>query len=108
MVKRSHDGLPTMNDPGRRYPGGVRSADTPATGSARDRVAELEATSPGGESLRATFRRLADTWSEETGDSSFIQKKVGHPAYQQIIELGPDAVPLILCELKESPAYWFW
>jgi hypothetical protein len=60
------------------------------------------------QSLRTTFRRLADTWIEETGDSSFVQKKVRHPAYQQIIELGPDAVPLILHDLEDSPAHWFW
>src|SRR3954452_14891428 len=97
-----------MNDPDRRSPGGVRSANMPATDSARERVAESAALSPTGESLRSRFRGLADTWSEETGDSSFIQKKVSHPAYQQIIGLGPDVVPLILHELEETPAHWFW
>jgi hypothetical protein len=62
----------------------------------------------GADSLRSRFRQLADTWSEETGDSSFIQTKVRHPAYQQIIALGPEVVPLILRELEESPAHWFW
>ena len=31
-----------------------------------------------------------------------------HPAYQQIIGLGPAAVPLLLRELEREPDYWFW
>lgn len=58
--------------------------------------------------LLATFRKLADTWSEETGGLSIIQKKVQHPAYQQIIALGPAAVPLLLRELEREPDHWFW
>jgi hypothetical protein len=31
-----------------------------------------------------------------------------HPAYQGIIGLGMQAVPLILQELRDMPASWFW
>lgn len=31
-----------------------------------------------------------------------------HPAYQQIIGMGPDALPLILRDLADEPAPWFW
>lgn len=31
-----------------------------------------------------------------------------HPAYQQIIGLGPDVVPLLLAELEGHPDHWFW
>jgi hypothetical protein len=31
-----------------------------------------------------------------------------HPAYQQIIGIGPDAIPLILQELERKPGHWFW
>jgi len=31
-----------------------------------------------------------------------------HPAYQQIIALGPPVIPLILRELRERPDHWFW
>jgi hypothetical protein len=31
-----------------------------------------------------------------------------HPAYQQIIGLGNEAVPLLLRELKKEPDHWFW
>ena len=31
-----------------------------------------------------------------------------HPAYQQIIGMGWEVLPLILRDLKESKADWFW
>lgn len=31
-----------------------------------------------------------------------------HPAYQQIIGMGPVAIPLLLRELQKSPDHWFW
>jgi len=30
------------------------------------------------------------------------------PSYQQIIGLGPSAIPLILRELENEPGHWFW
>jgi hypothetical protein len=57
--------------------------------------------------LEATFHRLAEVWSEETGHLSFVANMVAHPAYQQIIALGPSVVPLILRELQREPDYCF-
>ncbi len=54
------------------------------------------------------FRELADQWRRETAHLSLAIKKVMHPAYQRIIGLGPDAVPLILRELQRRPGHWFW
>lgn len=31
-----------------------------------------------------------------------------HPAYQQIIGMGPTAIPFILSEMKEKKGHWFW
>ena len=31
-----------------------------------------------------------------------------HPAYQRIIGMGSDAVPLILRELQKRRGHWFW
>jgi hypothetical protein len=31
-----------------------------------------------------------------------------HPAYQQIIGIGPAAVPLLLRELERDVDHWFW
>jgi hypothetical protein len=30
-----------------------------------------------------------------------------HPAYQQIVGMGPAAISLLLLELKKDPDYWF-
>jgi hypothetical protein len=32
---------------------------------------------------------------------------VHHPAYEEICNMGPAAIPLILKELEERPDYWF-
>lgn len=58
--------------------------------------------------LESRFRQLADQWTNETGRLSSPQQKVMHPAYQQIIGMGPPALPLIFVELRDRPAYWFW
>ena len=33
--------------------------------------------------------------------------KAKHPAYQEILSIGEDAIPLILRDLKRSQARWF-
>ena len=60
------------------------------------------------EKLRARFRRLATQWRDECQLLSSTTAKAMHPAYQQIIGLGPEALPLILKELSEAPGHWFW
>ncbi|MCI0387582.1 MAG: hypothetical protein MOB07_02260 [Acidobacteria bacterium] len=54
------------------------------------------------------FQELANQWRRETAHLSLAIKKVMHPAYQRIIGLGPDAVPLILRELQRRSGHWFW
>jgi len=55
------------------------------------------------------FNELADQWEDETWAYSFVERKVLHPAYQRIIGMGRDAVPLILRRLQEQgPDHWFW
>lgn len=61
-----------------------------------------------GAGLERTFHELAEQWRAETVLMSFVQDMALHPAYQQIIGLGPDAVPLILGELQREPDHWFW
>jgi hypothetical protein len=56
--------------------------------------------------LRDFYRRTA-TWRAETCFLSDINEKCNHPAYLQIIEMGPDVVPLILEELEREPDHWF-
>lgn len=56
----------------------------------------------------ATFRELADEWREATRLSSSLTEMFLNRAYQRIIGMGPTAVPLILRELQQRPAHWFW
>jgi hypothetical protein len=58
--------------------------------------------------LEARFHTLASQWREETRVLSSMTEMVQHPAYQEIIRMGWDAVPLLLRELKDRPHHWFW
>jgi hypothetical protein len=58
--------------------------------------------------LEARFLVLAEVWRRETRILSLTTDKSMHPAYQQIIGMGPRVVPLILRELQRRPDHWFW
>lgn len=58
--------------------------------------------------IETQFNQLAETWYRETLHSSAYLDKILHPAYQRIIGLGKDVIPLILRELQDAPAEWFW
>lgn len=58
--------------------------------------------------LEKTFRTLVEQWREDTRFVSSITSIVLHPAYQRIIGLGSDVVPLILSELQQRYDQWFW
>lgn len=59
--------------------------------------------------LEGEFRNLVGRWRRETAMHSVTLKKAMHPAYQRIIGMGKDAIPLILRELLERPSgHWFW
>jgi hypothetical protein len=57
--------------------------------------------------LVARFRRLADRWVADTEDMSMIEDMIVHPAYLEIIGMGPSALPLLLDELEREPNHWF-
>ena len=58
------------------------------------------------EELQATFNELAEKWEKETG---FISNgsRFEHPAYKQIIDMGEQAVPLILRRMEQTGCHWF-
>ena len=58
-------------------------------------------------SLAGRFRTLASTWRTETAHLSSAREMTQHPAYQEIIEMGSAAVPLLLRELEQEPDHWF-
>lgn len=58
--------------------------------------------------LEEEFRRLAREWKRDTEFQLSPTRVAMHPAYQRIIGMGPDALPLILRDLAAQPAPWFW
>jgi hypothetical protein len=59
------------------------------------------------EGLRVAFEELALSWSSGTAHLSSPARLVEHPAYRQIIGLGPAVLPLILRDLAETGRFWF-
>lgn len=59
--------------------------------------------------VKSKFDELLARWkSERPRFSSSTESLVNHPAYQEIIGLGPAVIPFILDEMKREPDYWFW
>jgi hypothetical protein len=56
----------------------------------------------------AKFKTLVSDWRASRNQAGSVFEMAMHPAYQQIIGMGQDAVPLILFELEESVDHWFW
>ena len=54
------------------------------------------------------FQKLANKWRRETQFVSSVDELVMHPCYQQIMAMGPDVISMILADLQQKPAYWFW
>jgi hypothetical protein len=59
-------------------------------------------------SLEQKFNRLATEWRADTEYSSVVFDMAMHRAYQHIIGMGYQAVPLILGELESRGGHWFW
>lgn len=55
----------------------------------------------------AKFKRLADKWKRETSVLSDSTKIAMHPAYQEIIAMGTDVLPLIFERLLKYGEDWF-
>jgi hypothetical protein len=58
--------------------------------------------------LDQIFNRLAKRWYSETRRLASAEQMVLHPAYQQIIGMGKDALPLIFKELNRTRGHWIW
>lgn len=53
------------------------------------------------------FLDLVAIWKRERGPHSSSAGLAEHPAYQQIIGMGPEVIPLLLRELEREPDHWF-
>lgn len=56
--------------------------------------------------LARKFSTLAQQWETEVEGMSSTARMSQHPAYQEIIQMGTEIVPLLLQELKRNPLYW--
>lgn len=54
------------------------------------------------------FDSLAEAWRRECAHLSSLREMVLHPAYQQIIGMGREALPFVLRELERRPDHWDW
>ena len=59
------------------------------------------------EELEATFNVLADKWEKETAIYSFMAQMAQHFAYQQILDMGEEAIPLILRRIDQQGGLWY-
>ena len=59
------------------------------------------------ESITDTFHQLKEQWYNATAFVSSGTEIINHPAHQQILDLGPAAVPLIVEELRQGRGHWF-
>ena len=60
------------------------------------------------ETLELRFHRLADRWQAAVAHHSSSSIRNNHPAYQEIIGMGPAVVPLLLADLEKTGRHWFW
>ena len=58
------------------------------------------------ESVEEKFRRLAAVWTSETAYVSSTSDLVAHPAFQEIVGMGPAVIPLLLRELEKGAGHW--
>jgi hypothetical protein len=58
------------------------------------------------ESFEEKFQRLAAVWLVETAHVSSSSDMVAHPAFVEIIGMGPAVIPLLLRELQKRTGHW--
>lgn len=61
---------------------------------------------PAMETIEERFQRLATIWRDETAHMSSSTDLVAHPAFQEIVQMGPAVVPLLLRELERRSGHW--
>lgn len=70
-------------------------------------AASSETITSAGQELEQRFLDLLATWKRDRGPHSSSARLAEHPAYQQIIGMGPEVIPLLLRELERDPDHWF-
>lgn len=60
------------------------------------------------DNIKDKFLDLRETWIKETGHVASPKERAIHPAYQQIIGMGPKVVPFLIRDQLENNTHWFW
>lgn len=58
--------------------------------------------------LQQRFRELANQWKAECALISSTNDMATNFAYQQIVGMGPDVLPILLEEMQREPDHWSW
>jgi hypothetical protein len=58
------------------------------------------------ETIEEKFLRLASVWRAGTAYVSSSSDLVAHPAFQEIVVMGPAVIPLLLRELENRTGHW--
>lgn len=91
------------------FSGGVSAEDKMlSSGWLEAQLHYLEPVTRRTDSAALKFRALVDTWTRDTATTSSMTGLILHPAYQQVIGMGPQAIPYLLKELSVRPNHWFW
>jgi hypothetical protein len=56
--------------------------------------------------VKANFQRLAAAWRADTAYLSSTNDQVAHPAFLEIVAMGPAVIPLLLRELENRTGHW--
>ena len=67
-----------------------------------------QTTTGSGSTFQDKFQRLSSEWKEKSRYMSNVAQMAVLPSYLGIIGIGPEAIPLILEELRREPDHWFW
>ena len=59
------------------------------------------------ESVEKSFRQLAESWNAAVAYQSSTTIRNSHPAYREIIALGPIVIPLLLADMETNHSHWF-
>ena len=59
------------------------------------------------EVVRERFERLAADWERAVAHHSSESIRTQHPAYREIISLGPAVIPLLFRDMESHQRHWF-
>ncbi len=56
---------------------------------------------------RIEFRQLRDEWLHAVAHLSMTRRRIEHPAYQKVIEMGERVIPFLIMDMERNQTHWF-